>query len=414
VILDYAPRWEAARRDAFLDWLKRGGIVHLLAGPNGEFPVFADALAVLNGSGDLTRVGAGQVVRHRIPRAELNEAALAKRGFPSRELKQPQSPAIYNFDDTLFQRLSSLTRPNVSWWLLNLLTFFYIIVIGPAAYRWSRRMDYRLAIACFLGAVALFGMAFAIVGRRGYGESQTVHSLSIARSLGGTRWDVAQWISAFATSSGDYTLTHNAPANLYTVPSASDAMSGRIVNGKDGQIHLEIPLYSSRAFAHRAAMTGDDASVTVEEWEGGSPGLRALRLKPGAGFPKDVIEMRAVFGALTYTLKFTNGAWALGAESGQPVTEVLTRDKLQALGNAYRYTADERPPVERLRELFPLLEANAIGSPEITPQFPLRPLSADQLRLYIVAPAPAGFHMQGKGFERENGIVLYVQDVFKP
>ena len=30
------------------------------------------------------------------------------------------------------------------------------------------------------------------------------------------------------------------------------------------------------------------------------------------------------------------------------------------------------------------------------------------------APVPAGFHLQGKGFNREKGWVLYVQDVFKP
>jgi hypothetical protein len=50
VILDYTPRWEPARREAFLDWIRRGGTLHLVHGTNGELPVFSDTLAVLNRS----------------------------------------------------------------------------------------------------------------------------------------------------------------------------------------------------------------------------------------------------------------------------------------------------------------------------------------------------------------------------
>ena len=114
VILDYAPRWEPARREAFLDWLRRGGTVHLVHGANGELPVFADTLAVLNGDGETVRVGAGQVVRHRVPRAELRPETLTARGFPPRELEKPQNPVVHNFEETLYQRLASLTRPKVS------------------------------------------------------------------------------------------------------------------------------------------------------------------------------------------------------------------------------------------------------------------------------------------------------------
>ena len=40
VLLDHAPRWEPARRQAFLDWLRCGGVVHVLHGEDGKFPVF--------------------------------------------------------------------------------------------------------------------------------------------------------------------------------------------------------------------------------------------------------------------------------------------------------------------------------------------------------------------------------------
>ena len=115
VILDYAPRWEPARREAFLDWVRRGGTVHLLPGVKGDFPAFTETLAVLNGDGETTRVGAGQVVRHRVARSELTERTLTGRGFPPRELKQPQNPAIYNLEETLYQRRFSTSCSSARW-----------------------------------------------------------------------------------------------------------------------------------------------------------------------------------------------------------------------------------------------------------------------------------------------------------
>ncbi len=419
VILDYAPRWEPARREAFLDWVRRGGIVHLVQGANGELPVFPDTLAVLNGDGEMTRVGAGQVVRHRVARPELRLETLAARGFPPRELLTPQNPVVHNLEQVLYERLASLTRPKVSWWLLNSLTFLYILLIGPVAWRAAKRVDYRWVIGGFLGVVAIFALLFSIVGRRGYGESQTVHSLSIAHSLGGGRWDVTQWLSAFATSSGQYTLTHAAPANLYATSTSDDAARGEILNGKDGKFHADIPLYSSRAFTHRGVMQGDDLGVSVEKWETKSDGrpmastmLKTLVLKTGPGFPSGRLDVAVRYGTQVYTLSKVDDRWELN-RGGTALGDFLDRNKLQQLTYNHRNNNQE-PPEARLREVLPLLHARALGVGEITPHIPMRPLAANQLQLLIAAPAPAGFHMQGRGFAHENGVVLYVQDIFLP
>ncbi len=422
VILDYAPRWEPARREAFLDWLRRGGIVHLLPSVNGEFPVFADTLAPLNGGGETVRVGAGRVVRHRVPREELRPETLAASGFPARELKPPDNPAVHNLEETFYQRLSSLTRPNVSWWLLNSLTFFYIALIGPVAYRTARRMDFRWAIAAFLGMVALFGLAFAIVGRRGYGESQTVHSLSIARSLGGARWDVTQWLSAFATSSSQYELTHAAPANLYATSTSGDSAAGQVLNGKDGKFFADIPLYSSRAFTHRGVMQGDDLGVTVEKWEVKAnelqpaiPARLTLILKTGPAFPSGALDVSVRYRDHIYPLSKNGNSYVAFDYSGVPIGDLFNREKLQPLTYGFNYSGNNNStPADRLREAIPLLQARALGVSAITPHLPERTPPADRLQLLIAAPAPPGFHMQGKGFAHENGVVLYVQDLFQP
>ncbi|MEI9896554.1 MAG: hypothetical protein WDN28_22510 [Chthoniobacter sp.] len=60
VVLDHVPNWEAARRDAFLDWVKLGGTVHLLPGTDGALPVFG-------GRPEGTRCEGGDHARRRRP-----------------------------------------------------------------------------------------------------------------------------------------------------------------------------------------------------------------------------------------------------------------------------------------------------------------------------------------------------------
>ena len=107
VALDHVPRWEPVRREAFLDWLRRGGTVHLLHGADGQFPQFPEALAMLNGE----RVGAGRVVRHDAVRAAMNDQFLADHGFPAPELRTNAKVLIYNLEAQLLQKLAALTKP---------------------------------------------------------------------------------------------------------------------------------------------------------------------------------------------------------------------------------------------------------------------------------------------------------------
>ena len=410
VVLDHVPNWEPTRREAFRLWLERGGTVHLLTGTNGEYPTFADDLAALNSAQEQTRVGAGQVVRHTVAPREMREPYLAERGFPPRTLKQTQGPVVYDLESTLFRRLSSLTRPNINWTAIHLLAIAYIGVIGPLHFRYRRRLDYRVSIAAFLGVVVLFGTAFALIGRRGYGENQTAHSLSIARVLGGGRCDVTQWTNAFVTDGAIYTLTHNAAANLYTTDNSLESGGGQILNGKDGRLFLDIPLYSSRAFLHRAVMLADDPGVTVQKWDE-SNARRELRLKPGPGFPKDFADARIVFGDRIYDLTWAAGTLLVKNPGGQAINEVFSKANLQSL----TYQNQGRDLQQQHREMMPLLAASFLNPPEIFHQNISNPRPAkDRALLMYVAAAPSSFSLQGKGFSRESGWVLYVQDLFKP
>ena len=419
VVLDHAPRWEAARREAFVDWVRRGGTLIVLPAEGGAFPQFAEQLAPLNIDGVSARVGAGSVLHVQAARRDATETLFQRHGFAPPELK-PGSPAIvYNLEQTLFQRLAQLTRPNIRWWLIHSLTALYILVVGPANYRWARRLDYRLSMGAFVGCVALFGTMFAVVGRRGYDEAQTVHSLSIAHALEPGRYDVTQWISAFATRGDIYALTHRAPANLYAAVS-SEEIKGKILNGKDGQFIADIPQYSSRQFMHRGVMPGADTSVTVETLESGVEVLNALALKVGSGFPADAVELRARWRDHFYrldrkgdhlTISDKDRALPLAAFMPQATVQQAMYNTLTITpGTPASDTADAA-----LRATLPLLYLRAMDGPEYFSQNIHRgPQPPDQLQLFIFAKAPDSFHLEGQGFGHETGYVLYVQEILKP
>lgn len=415
VVLDHAPRWEASRREAFLDWLRRGGTVHLLHGANGQHPEFSGDLAVLNGTGPQTRVGSGTVRRHAIARGDLAEKFLDEHGSPARELKRGQSVMLYNLDSTLLQQLAALTRPEIAWWLIYLLTASYIFVVGPGHYFWGRQWNWRLSIAAFAGVVALYAVAFAWAGKRGANETQRVHSLAIARALGGGRCDVTQWISPFMTRGDLYRLTHDAPSNLYAVAADFEAVRARIQSGRDGSFAADIPLYSSRPFLHRAVMRGPDTSVTVEKWtQDEKLVLRELVLVPGAAsFPEGITEMFARHGGSFYPMKQNGNRWE--RQSQILASDFFAAQHLTGMqtfrGSRQREVADESWLEKPVR----VLVGRAIGGVEgLQFQVPPKPFAPDHLQLFIYAHAPESFRVKGGDFESHTGRVLYVQDVFRP
>jgi len=409
VVLDHVPRWDLPRREAFFDWVRRGGIVHILQGTGG-YPAFDGDWAAFQTSGPRARFGAGRIVRHEFDRTQCSEAALSTAGFPPRTLNKTDvgsgGPALYRFDQTLLRSLADLTKPDVQWWFLYLLTIGYLVVIGPIHYRWAQRVNYRLAIGGFLGIVAVFALAFMIGGHRGSGEKQTSHSIAIAHALGNGRWDVQQWVSAFATKGAFYQLHHEAPVNFYSATSDSEAVAGKIVGGKDGHFDVDIPLFSTRPFLHRATLSGPSAQVNVITWK-----RDRIELELGENFPEPVETIYARFLGKILTLQ-KEGRHLTGSPSGRGLDEAdyfvhQGMDELQRFEWASRNFS---PRVV----LLPLL-AYQLGSARGLPSSsPVRPLASDHLQLLVLAKSPAAFGVRGKGFDQGQGHTLYIVDVFRP
>lgn len=416
VVLDHVPRWEAMRREALLAWLRLGGTVHVARAANGEHPQFSGELEILNTPAERTRFGSGWILRHDVSAAEIDEAFLAQHGSPERTLRQGQRVMVYNFDNTLLQRLAGLTQPEIAWWLIYLLTVSYILVVGVGQYLWARKVDYRASIFGFLGVVALYAVAFAYAGRRGASESGSVHSVAFAQSLGDDQWDVTQWVSAFVTRGNTYNLTHAAPANFYSVAPQSEEVNGQIHNGRNGLLRVDMPLFSSRPFVHRGVLHGAETNVTVDEWETDDAGmLRNLALRPGPGFPAGIDKMWVRQAEHFYAMSQTGALWKLSGPGKSAETFFDAKDfqELNIYHQPRRIDARER--IEWMAKISPLLLAHALGGAE---QFqhviPGRPMAGDQAQLFVFASAPEGFRLQGGDFRKQSGLVIYQQDLFKP
>ncbi len=425
VVLDHQPRWDAARREAFLDWVRRGGTVHLLPGADGAAVQFSDDFSPLNvtGSEDRQHVGAGLVVKHAITRAEMTEQWLKEHGFAAAELREDGQGNMSDRDGFILHKLAAITRPNIKWGLIYLLTVAYVILIGPVFYV-LRKKNYRVLLGGFIATVALFAWVFTVIGRRGYGEKQTYHSVSIARSLGAGRFDVHEWIHAFATVGDIYKFTHGDGSQLYATGFEGDTVRGEIREGKESLIAADIPLFSSRPFLHRGVMKADDPGLKIEEWTGVYPDaknsgpLHGFRVSAAPEFRKRiftaVLEHNGNYADLTPTpggFELASGAQLKSAEN------FFANQRYTYYGGRYSgsYYGDTENVVSELRLLHPFLISLANGERAYSKKYLTQPAqNTDRARLFLYAEAPTSFAMKNDRFESGTGLVLYVADIFKP
>lgn len=424
VVLDHQPRWDAPRRAAFVDWVRRGGVVHVIPGADGALPQFTDTLAALNiptGS-DRVRIGAGVVVRHDVGRAEITEQWLDKHGFPQRALKSGDQGNVPSLDRFSFNKLAAITRPNINWGLIYLLTILYVVLIGPVFYL-LRKRNYRMLLAGFIGTVAIFAWLFTAIGRRGYGEKQIYHSLAIAYPLGEGRFDVQEWIHAFATAGDVYRLEHAGGSHLYGTDAEGDVVRGEITVGKDSHFLADIPLFSSRPFLHRGVMKADDTGLKVVQWEvtkpkGGAATLKSLKVEAAPDFRKRVFTAIVEHAGRYHELATTGSGFELKpGGSWKSGEDYFGQTSFQDTGRGYfpGEAGDDEAIVAELRKLYPLYISRANGEGAyIRNYLPARPRNGDQARLFLFAEGPPGFQLQGERFQAGRSLVLYVADIFKP
>ncbi|MEM7394286.1 MAG: hypothetical protein AAF492_18260, partial [Verrucomicrobiota bacterium] len=131
VLIDHQPDWEAVRRGAFIDWLRGGGVVHVLEEREGRMPEFREELAILNGEKKIQRVGRGRVVRHRMSAEEIGPEALETMGFPGPTFRENNQGQMRQMDKNIFTALKSRVLPRHNWPLIYALGGIYLFLIAP-------------------------------------------------------------------------------------------------------------------------------------------------------------------------------------------------------------------------------------------------------------------------------------------
>lgn len=253
VLLDHVPAWDQPRQRAFHDWLRRGGELHLFSS-SGEQVEFPPELAALNEPSDDFPVGSGRVVRHPLPIQRATRefvSANLNTTVPEDPDSQPAVTPSWQLTTSILSALKKMTRPNHNWSLIYLMAVVYLLLIFPGCwYIGRKRGDFRLTYGALLSVVFLFSVGFSYVGRRGYGEQTSTHSVAIARSLGEGRYDVLQWTDLFVTNGGPYLIQHPYEGLVYGSGQLNEGVRGQALNRPQGMMLADIPSFSSRTIVH--------------------------------------------------------------------------------------------------------------------------------------------------------------------
>jgi hypothetical protein len=417
LLLDHAPHWEPAKRQAFLDWLRAGGKVHLLMGADGRYPVFSDELGVLNSPLERVRIGAGVVVRHATAARNIQKQDIQEGAVPLREFKPGGPVAPVQTADSFLGALAQLSQRRYNWASIYILAVAYAALVGPVNLRAGRKLaDYRLRIALLLATVAGFAFLFDAVGRRGQGEASVVHSLSYARAIDGDTYDVMQWVNVFATRGAHYTITHAAPHNLYATGQDYEPVNGRIESGKDGRFVVDIPMFSRRAFLHEAEMKGANIPLKIVSWDGAGT-LKRLVLTVGPDFTKQILEGWAVQGDRIYAMKLTKDGFEFGDSDRQPLQAFVSASGSQQFQVAYGRTPQGNAVTDvegQFRKCVKPLIAWSLGAEDFTKSNAAPPAANGRVQLFLFARSPEAFGITGPELGHEVGYVLYHFDLFKP
>ncbi len=419
LVMNYYPtRWEEARATALLDWVQRGGVLHLLNSPTGRQPEFPAALSVLNTPLERFQVGNGLVVRHAATADQVNDEWLNSRGFTMPELSESDDGDYYGgmrLEERLLDQVSAFTQPRFQWAMIYLMAFLYVVLIGPVNFIVGRRVrDFRWSVGFLVGCIALFMLIFNLLGR-GYGNQSAAHTLAYARPLDDGSADVTQWSNVFAARSGEFALTHNSSHNIYATCQQYEPVNGFVANGKDGKLVVDIPLNTGRSFLHRGKIKCAAPRVGVLEWDATGI-LRKMRLDMKLPEGMEIEEAWVHYNGLIYELDNRGGHLAVSSEAGvKPENFGAPADLHFGLSPRWSTDEDEKlPPLEGLRRAARTVVARAVGSPSVSQSYEETMLKRERAQLFLFAKSPDSLRIAHGDFSHQISYVLFHIQLFEP
>ncbi|MEM7383558.1 MAG: hypothetical protein AAF514_01310 [Verrucomicrobiota bacterium] len=401
VSIDFTPRWDPARRQAFEDWVRLGGTVRLFR-EGGVYPNLGPRFAEAPGIKQ-KRLDRGLVV---FEEGGTVTGHLAGSEDPS---DKAFNSGYANAADRFSRAFDRAIRPDIPWDVLGLIAIVYVLLVGPGHYFWARKLRrYSFGLAAFFGGVLLFSALFAYVGRRGYGETTTITSLAHARLVSG-KADVQSWNNAFVTKGDDYQFSHQAPFNLYSPADQFNQRSRASVrNGKDGRFEAEIPIYSAQRFVHEGLFPFD-GSITVE-------GLGQNRMR--VVLPSSFGKVEAVW------LRQDKKLYNMGREGNHyEISRVLSVVDPTAMKNdsnnflgGYGYFGRGSTREARMEQFFKQIQKALLV--QANPSWGGAPArrsdaASPAATLFVYAETPDSFKISSETFPQQNGRVLFEIPIYE-
>lgn len=434
LFLDHVPDWELPRQQALLSWLKRGGQLHLLQDLNGQALQFSGLLAPLNEPFQSFSVGHGSVTRHELQRNQLSDTVvrpIVRRPDPDSEADQasqatnPQAPWTNlpidpaGQDNDFLTRMRELTQPEHAWWLIFLLSLSYIGLIFPGCWILSqkRTLHYLATYGAIAGLAILFSLLFLLIGRRGYGETTVMNSLTVARAEDELHWNTLQWSTLFVVSGNDYQISSSQQEALLASGNTDEAVDAIIGNGSNAVFDTRIPPFSSQSVISRRRVKLPDWELSVVSAEVSGTALSQLVIAAGKQFPRGSdCRYQAVYLNRLYGMTLSqDGSQLISGPSQQLLSEYCSIRPEVNMGTFFlgrqMSAADKRTPAERFYEQsLPMLVERSLMADGVE-HSKLFSIPPNQVRLLVYAPSAELMHLAVSASTRMDGRTLFVRDL---
>lgn len=430
LFLDDVPDWETPRQEALLSWLRSGGQLHLLLNSNRQPLRFSGVLSSLNEPFSRFAVGSGTVVRHEIQRNELNEQIVAevvrapRASQPSADDGTSNAGNAFNtgfqdlsvvHDDDLFMSLRDLSRPEHSWAIIFMLSVVYIGMIFPGCWILSkqRRVHFLIPYAAITGLAVIFSLIFLVIGRRGYGESTSLHSLMIARAEDETHWNTLLFANLFVTSGNQYQIEDPGNQTLIVSGTSDERVDAAAVSGNSAVYDSRIPPFSSQSVIARRRMTTASWEMSVEDFARSGDHLTRFSMTFGQHFPVgDDIQYFLVHRSDLHTAGIDRASRRLRMNNDRRHFTSFCVPQSEDSGMRLTWNnsvdTDQNPFEAFAAKALPLLASRTVLDDFVATLKDFS-LPADQIRLMIYAPIPDDFDLKLNADVNRDGRILFVR-----
>ena len=434
MFLDHVPDWETPRQEAMLSWLKCGGSLHLMKDQNNQMLRFSGLLAPLNDPFDEFHVGSGIVTRHDFQRAQLTKDVVARAVSPQ-GLSQTETEELAKFeqqigiyangqsladDSELFSELRQLTQPEHMWVLIFLMSLCYVALIFPGCWILSkqRTLHFLVTYGAIAGLAGIFSLLFLFIGRRGYGEETSMHSVAIARAEDDTHSSVFQMTTLFVTAGNIYSVSDKDHQTLFASGTSDEGDDARFTSGNSADYVSRIPPYSSQSIRSRRRIETDNWEIAVTNLVQQGDELKELKIVFGDKFPNDpLVKCMVMHGQNIYQTTTDYSKRSINLSTGrETIYSYGVTHPTFVMGNPILLSADEQqetigdPEELCFKRILPQLVRRSLVDDCVQDIRKFR-LAEDRVRLFVYAPMQPSQHLSVSGEVQRAGRILYVRDL---